>query len=179
MTAAVIDPDPTDWVAVSWDGCEQCGFEPVGPDRIPGRIRETIIPWREALRRPGADRRPAPTVWSTLEYGCHVRDICDAFTDRLARVLAVDGATCPEFDATTASVEGRYAEQDPNEVAEELGLRIELIAQRFIGVAPLDWGRRGRRSDGPAFTPASMSNHFLHELEHHLHDVTAPGQSQA
>jgi len=178
MSTPLVDPDTTDWVAVSWDGCEQCGFQPVAPDRIPGCLRDTIQPWLDALRRPDAARRPSPGVWSTLEYACHVRDICGAFTDRLARVLAVDGATCPEFDSAAAAVEGRYAEQDPGEVAEDLALRIELIARRFIDVGPLDWGRRGRRSDGPAFTPASMSNHFLHELEHHLHDVRPPSRGR-
>ena len=164
-------PDDKDWAAVSADGCPQCGFQPVGPDRIPGRIRETIPGWWDALHSPGATVRPAPTVWSTLEYGCHVRDVCEAFTDRLDRVLAAEGAVCPSFDGNAAAVERRYVEQVPGEVAEQLATRAETIAQRFISVRPEQWGRRGVRSDGLAFTIASLSNYFLHELEHHLHDV--------
>ena len=164
--------DLQDWSRIAWDGCPVCGFEPVGPDRIPGCLRDTLPAWFDALRRPDAAVRPAPGEWSTLEYGCHVRDVCGAFTDRLRRVLEVEGAVCPEFDSAGAAVEGRYGEQDPREVAEDLALRVEAIAQRFVSVAPDQWGRRGVRSDGAAFTVASLSNQFLHELEHHGYDVT-------
>jgi len=173
MDLPPLPEDAQDWVRLSWDGCPECGFQPVGPDRIPGCIRDTIPAWLDALHAADAARRPAPGVWSTLEYGCHVRDVCGAFADRLRRVLDAEGAVCPEFDSQAAALRGDYAGQDPREVAEESAQRAEEIAQRFVAVPADQWGRRGRRSDGPAFTVASMSNHFLHELEHHLYDVTA------
>jgi len=45
--------------------------------------------------------------------------------------------------------------------------------------APLDtvsgdaWERRGIRSNGSQFTVATLAVYFLHDVEHHLHDVGA------
>lgn len=168
--------DSDDWAFVVRDGCAECGFEPVSPDRVPGRIRETIPGWWDALHRADARVRPSAERWSPLEYGCHVVDICAAFADRLARVLERDGAECPNFDGEAAAIERDYASRDPEQVADEFERVAERTAQGFIAITAPQWNRRGRRSDGVTFTVASMANHFLHELEHHLHDV-APTRS--
>ena len=33
------------------------------------------------------------------------------------------------------------------------------------------WERRGIRSNGSEFTVATLAVYFLHDVEHHLHDV--------
>jgi hypothetical protein len=35
------------------------------------------------------------------------------------------------------------------------------------------WERRGRRSDGAAFTVATFGRYMIHDPIHHLHDVAA------
>jgi hypothetical protein len=35
------------------------------------------------------------------------------------------------------------------------------------------WERRGIRSNGSQFTVATLAVYFLHDVEHHLHDVGA------
>ena len=40
----------------------------------------STAPWTAVLQRESARQRPAPTVWSPLEYACHVRDVCRVFT---------------------------------------------------------------------------------------------------
>ncbi len=167
--------EETDWLFHIWEGCAVCAFEPVSPDRIPGRIRDTIPGWWDALHRPHPRRRPEPGRWSTLEYACHILDISEVFSDRLVRVLAADGAVCPRFDGEAAASERGYGVRDPDETADALERELERVAQQFIDVPDTAWNRRGRRSDGVAFTVASMSNHFLHELHHHLHDVAERG----
>lgn len=166
-------PDHVDWRQIALDGCAECGYQPVSPDRVPGRIRDTILPWRDVLHRRDAAVRPAPGVWSPLEYGCHVRDLCGVFAERVDAMLGTLNPVYPEFDGGLAAVERRYADDEPTEVAEAYARAAESIARRFIAIPRADWNRRGRRSDGPAFTIATLSNHFLHELEHHLVDVGA------
>ncbi len=59
--------------------CEQCGFD--GSTYDDGALLAAIDGlgprWRDALTRAGAElrRRPAPEVWSAIEYGAHTRDI--------------------------------------------------------------------------------------------------------
>ena len=42
---------------------------------------------------------------------------------------------------------------------------------RFDTVDGDGWLRRGRRSDGAAFTIESFSRYLVHDLVHHVHDV--------
>jgi hypothetical protein len=35
-------------------------------------------------------------------------------------------------------------------------------------------GRLGRRSNGSVFTVETLGKYFLHDLEHHAHDVAGP-----
>jgi hypothetical protein len=50
-----------------------------------------------------------------------------------------------------------------------LGIRTRVT--RFDAVPDGAWGRPGRRSNGSTFTVESLGRYFLHDIEHHLHDV--------
>ena len=63
--------------------------------------------------------RPAPDVWSPLEYACHVRDVLRV--QRGASRASTRTRTSPRSrrcGATSASCEDRYNEQDPRQVAQ-------------------------------------------------------------
>ena len=47
-----------------------------------------------------------------------------------------------------------------------------LAAARLRETVPR-WERRGSRSNGSQFTVATLAGYFLHDVEHHLHDVGA------
>ena len=71
-------PDTKDWTWVLERPCPECGFDTSAPDRaaLAGLVAEVGERWSVALAESSAPRvRPAPTVWSPLEYGCHVRDV--------------------------------------------------------------------------------------------------------
>ena len=68
---AAIEPEDKDWTYVITDGCPECGFRPQGPTRTAALLRATLPAWRQALARPDATERPAPTVWSPVEYASH------------------------------------------------------------------------------------------------------------
>ena len=115
--------------------------------------------------------RPAPEVWSPLEYGCHVRDVCRVFKGRAVLMLAEDNPTFPNWDQDATAVEERYGEQDPAEVSVALRGFAHEAADTFARVAGAQWARRGTRSNGSAFTMETLGQYFLHDVAHHLHDV--------
>ena len=98
---------------------------------------------------------PAPTVWSPLEYACHVRDVCDLFDRRLALMLTEDDPLFENWDQDVSAVVGRYGDQDPATVADALVAAAASIAARFDSVTGDQWARTGRRTDGAVFTSES------------------------
>ncbi len=70
-------PDTKDWTWVLERTCPECGFEAsaVTVDRIPAIVRDNATTWEAVLTLPDAAVRPAPGIWSPLEYACHVRDV--------------------------------------------------------------------------------------------------------
>lgn len=166
-----IEPDLKDWTVVITEGCRECGFDPRYDVRNTGsRLRADVAAWRERLTRDDARERPAPTTWSPLEYGAHVRDVLGVMRSRLELMLAEDGATFPGWDQDEAALTGRYHELDPDQVAEEYTEEVEETAAAFDAVHEDQWARRGSR-DGTAFTVRTLAIYTLHDIEHHLVDV--------
>ncbi|AEG43085.1 DinB family protein [Isoptericola variabilis] len=168
-------PDTKDWTWVLERPCPECGFVAADVEvaEVGGAVRGTLPRWRAALARPDARERPAPGVWSPLEYGAHVRDVFRVFDDRLALMLAEDDPRFANWDQDAAAIEGAYATQDPAVVADELAASGEAVAARFDAVTPDQHERPGRRSNGSVFTVRTLGAYFLHDVVHHLHDVKA------
>jgi DinB superfamily len=169
---AAIPPDSRDWTFVITNGCEECGFTPQPPKATGERLRARVPAWVEALADEHARQRPAQTVWSTLEYGCHVRDACRIFRPRLELMLAEDDPVFANWDQDATAVEQHYDRQDPTEVAQGLAIEMRAIAAGFDSVQGEQWDRPGRRSNGSTFTVATLAIYFLHDVDHHMHDVS-------
>jgi len=174
-----VTPDTKDWTWVLARPCPECGFDTSGFPclGVAGALRENAGAWQPLLELPDAGRRPTPSVWSALEYACHVRDVFRIFDRRLARILAEDDPLFENWDQDRTAVEDRYGEQDPGTVTGELASAGAALAQRFDGVTPDQWSRPGRRSDGASFTVDTFSRYLLHDPVHHLHDVQLGLQS--
>lgn len=175
MTQPDIIPDTKDWTWVLERPCPECGFvaATMDPLAVGAAVRAGLPRWRAALTRPDVRRRPAPGVWSTLEYSAHVRDVFRLFDRRLALMLTQDDPPFDNWDQDATAVAERYGEQDPETVAAELTEAGERVASSFDQVAPDQLERTGRRSDGARFTVASFGRYFLHDVVHHLHDIDA------
>jgi hypothetical protein len=147
MTSATPDlvPDTKDWTWVLSRACAECGTDThyLPAEEIGPRLLASADALVAALQRPDAAVRPRPDVWSPLEYGCHVRDVCRVFAGRLHRMLTEDGPAYDNGDPhATAGADG-YAGQDPAVVARQL-----LAEARSRGV------RRGAGGGlGPARVP--------------------------
>jgi DinB superfamily len=176
-----IVPDTKDWTWVLERPCPECGLDTrtFPREAVAGMIRANAGAWQNALAGAGAGparddvrHRPSPSVWSALEYGCHVRDVHRLYDTRLALMLTVDGPHYPNWDQDETAVADRYAEQDPAEVAAGLQQAAEALAARFDGVSGDQWQRTGVRSDGARFTVESFARYYIHDPVHHLYDVS-------
>jgi len=168
------EPDVKDWTWVIHEPCPQCGFDArrVEHDDVPVLTRSYTTTIAERLSAPGAATREQPTVWSTLESGCHVRDVCTIFARRLELMLTQDDPEFTNWDQDVTALEQRYWEQQPAQVAAELRAAADAIAAAFAGVHGDRWQRPGRRSNGSVFTIDTFARYFLHDLAHHRWDVT-------
>ncbi|HRA49876.1 DinB family protein [Actinotalea sp.] len=173
--APPIEPDTKDWTWVLLAPCAECGFTADQVDRsgLPALVRGWTARWEHLLTRPDVAVRPAPTVWSPLEYACHVRDVLRVFDGRVGLMLTQDGPTFANWDQDETAVAERYGEQDPAVVAVELRAAGDALAATFAAVPPGAWARTGLRSNGSAFTVDSIGRYFAHDVVHHLHDVDA------
>ena len=170
-----IEPDTKDWTWVLERPCAECGVEAavIGRAQVAADIRSSAAAWVDVLDRADVRQRPAPDVWSPLEYGCHVRDVLRLYDERLRLMLDQDDPTYPNWDQDATAVTERYETQDPAQVSAELLAAAQTVADRFEALTPEQWTRRGRRSDGAYFTVETFSQYFLHDVLHHLHDVGA------
>jgi hypothetical protein len=168
-----IEPDTKDWTWVLERSCPECGLDAgaVRPEDVADRLCANAVRWRRVLERPDVARRPSAGVWSPLEYACHVRDVHRVFATRVRSMLAVDDPSFDNWDQDQAAARGRYGEQQPARVADELVAAADDVASAYSGVEGSAWERPGRRSNGSVFTVASLARYHLHDVEHHLDDV--------
>jgi hypothetical protein len=169
------EPDIKDWTWTLMRRCPDCGLEAgaVEPTEIPERAFVAAEEWIQILRSsPAVTRRPADDVWSPLEYGAHVRDGFRVFDDRVRQMLTEDDPVFENWDQNETAIRERYQEQDPEVVADELEAAAEAFVARLALVDPAQLRRKGRRSNGSEFTVASLIQYFLHDVIHHLWDVT-------
>lgn len=170
-----VAPDTKDWTWTLERPCPQCGFDAsaVPAPEVAGRILALTAPWSAVLARQDVRRRPEAGVWSPLEYGCHVRDVCRVFDTRVELMLAEDDPHFENWDQDATAVQERYAHQDPMVVADELAEAAARASRAFDTVQDGQWARRGLRSNGSQFTVLTLGQYFLHDLAHHLVDVGA------
>jgi hypothetical protein len=169
------EPDAKDWTWVLRDRCPECGFAGSDVDArdVAATIHDLVPRWRAALNRLDVHERPAPTTWSPLEYGAHVRDVHRVFVERLDLMLREDDPEFADWDQDATALAARYDLQDPGRVADEIADAAVLLAQGFAAVGDDQWQRAGRRSNGSRFTVETLAQYFLHDVVHHLHDVRA------
>jgi hypothetical protein len=98
--------------------------------------------------------------------------VADQYNHRLVLMLTQDDPLYPNWDQDSTAVAERYGEQDPATVSAELAAAATTMADRIAGLSPEQWQRTGRRSDGASFTVDSFSRYVLHDVVHHLWDVT-------
>jgi DUF971 family protein len=168
-----IEPDTKDWTWVLTRPCAECGFDPVevAAEDLAELIHDNTRGWFGALDDADAAVRPAPNIWSRLEYACHVRDVHRLFGERVTSMLEQDDPQLANWDQDVTAVEDRYDEQDPATVSVELVEAAADVAAIYSQVKGDQWQRPGRRSNGSMFTVETLGRYHLHDVVHHLHDI--------
>jgi hypothetical protein len=153
--------------------CQECGFDAksLHHTEVAYRIRSDAAEWVPRLHEPGVNVRRQPTVWSTLEYGCHIRDVHRIFNHRVQLMLTADEPQFPNWDQDETARADDYTSQDPAAVATELFDAASIVADTYANVPADAWTRRGLRSNGSEFTIATISIYHLHDIVHHAYDV--------
>lgn len=170
----MLTPDTKDWTWVLTRPCPECGFVAATTDRsdLGAALRANAAAFDAALRRSDATGRPAPDVWSPTEYACHVRDVHEVFDERVRSMRDQDEPTFANWDQDQTALEQHYDRQDPADVAPALVAAAERVAATYDLVPDDAWERRGLRSNGSEFTIDSIARYHLHDVVHHLWDVT-------
>ncbi len=172
-SAGPITPDTKDWTWVLERPCPECGYDAstVGVADLPHRIRANAVVWLALMGDPEVAVRPAPGVWSPLEYACHVHDVHQVFHERLTAMMTEHEPEFQNWDQDATALERRYDQQVPAIVGPTLVASAYAVGDVYASVPDDDWGRKGVRSDGSVFNIASLGRYHLHDIEHHLHDV--------
>lgn len=135
-------------------------------------FREIAASWMEVLAPSGGVlERTEAGRWSTLEYGCHVRDVLRLADERILLMVEQDNPTFENWDQDATAVADDYATQNPEVVAVELASAAERVAAGLEELHEAEWPRQATRSDGAAFTLATFARHLVHDPVHHLADV--------
>jgi hypothetical protein len=173
VTPEPIEPDTKDWTWVLSRACPECGFDAtsVPYSAVADRIRDDATEWMRRLAETDAAQRRQPAVWSTLEYGCHVRDVHRIFNHRVHLMLTEDDPQFPNWDQDETAIADDYASQHPATVATELFDAASVVADTYANVPDDAWSRRGLRSNGSEFSIATIAVYHLHDIVHHAHDV--------
>ena len=181
VRADEIVPDDKDWTWVLERPCPECGLDlpSVEAVDVSAMIRANVDAWRLILTDASTDLeavalREVPNRWSTLEYGCHVRDVYKLFGVRLHLMMTEEDPEFANWNPDDPEVTAGYARATPSEVAADLVQAGLALADRFGSIHGAEWDRRGRRSDGADFTVASFAKYLIHDPVHHLHDVGYP-----
>lgn len=176
-----ITPDTKDWTWVLEQPCLDCGFDSLDypHDALAAKVRENALQWVAILEGEHLEVRPSEDVWSPLEYGCHVRDVYRVMDGRLALLLSEDDPIFQNWDQDETALEERYDLQSSAIVSGELHDAAATYAERLDAVAPTQWERRGTRSNGSPFTVATLGTYSLHDVVHHLWDVTSSQSAPA
>jgi hypothetical protein len=157
--------------------CDVCGFEwdAITADELPARLRAAGDGFRVVFAAGGKALalRPSADVWSTVEYGCHVRDAMFNLRDRIVLGVAEDNPTPHAMHTDTRISEGLYAGEQPKVLAVEIPVAADLLA-RTIEALDADHLARPIFYGWPRPTTRTLlwvAAQALHEAEHHLDDV--------
>jgi len=157
--------------------CAQCGFSyAVGRPEITPWLRADAAAFVAKFARyddAAARVRPAPDVWSPLEYACHVRDVLRVQADRVELAQRETDPAFVPMRRDERVIEDRYNEQDPLVVAREITQAVEALAAWLDALDPEGWERTGvyNYPEPASRTVEWIAIHTTHELLHHRGDL--------
>ena len=155
--------------------CAECGFDATlltTADAITS-LRSLGRRWRESFGDSPEDvlrRRPAPEVWSSLEYAGHTRDVLALIGYGLEQILDDTRPTFPAIESAPDAPDHGYNALDADHVLAELEANAERMAVRAERALPQHWSRTATIGDREV-DAGWLIRHAVHDATHHLRDV--------
>jgi len=156
--------------------CDACGFDgsDFGSDSLLAALRELGPSWRTLLRDSGDQLRlrPAPEVWSAIEYAAHSRDITALHAFGVEQALTTDepAFAAIEGDDLIQSAAATYDRADADEVVLALESEANRLADLAERAGDAAWSR-GLTVGDSRMDVRRLLEHALHDSRHHLDDV--------
>lgn len=163
-------------VQVDHERCAACGFDGATYDdaALLSTARSLGPSWRALLDAAGAElrTRPAPEIWSAIEYAAHSRDVTALHAFGVEQALTADEPTFPAIDGEDLiqSAAVSYLEADPEEVAVDLQAHASRLAGLADDAGPGAWSR-GLTVGESRMDVRRLLEHAVHDSLHHLGDV--------
>jgi len=166
-------------VVTAVTACDGCGFryEELPPEAIASTLRSFPQSYRQLLTDGTPDavlrRRPHPSVWSALEYACHVRDVLLVQRDRAVLALVEERPSFPRMYRDERVEFAGYATESPEDVADHIDMATALVATVFERMSAGQLTRTFVYNYPTAAEHdlAWLGRHIVHEARHHLADV--------
>jgi hypothetical protein len=159
--------------------CDECGWDwdsDVDADAIRAYGDRIGKPLTRFLPSDDPDAvlrtRPAPGVWSALEYAGHVQDVFDFYGERIERVLNEERPQLsPGGDWDAMVIDAGYNEADPTELAAQVASSADRCAALVDNIAADTWARVGIGSAGEERTVMELARRAAQDAHHHLLDI--------
>ena len=147
---------------------------------LPSALADVARHWRDffaaVLVYPGGMdvlcARPAPGVWSAVEYGCHVRDVLALTARRIEVTMLAAQPILEPWDPDVAALEGHYGAQDPQAVADDLIDAAHELGGVLQPIAALARDRTATLGSS-MLSVDDLARTAVHEALHHLADARA------
>jgi len=155
--------------------CDACDFDGARYDdaALLHVLRGLGPRWRLLLSEAGSElrARPAPEVWSALEYAAHSRDITALHAFGVEQALTLDEPSFPPIEDDLAdSAVASYGSADPDAVLDELEEQAMRLAQLADDAGPDRWSL-GLTIGADRSDVRRLLEHALHDSLHHVDDV--------
>ena len=159
--------------------CSECAFDPraVGDEQLGPELVRLADGYQGVLADAGKrelsalDQRPAPEVWSILEYTGHVLFLYEMVSEMCGMMAGEDDPAINGVDPDEHVLESRFNEVDAAEMAERIGTAGERARAALAGLEAgvLD---QPLKFNGNPVPLRLMTVAMVHESHHHLGDVT-------
>ena len=118
-------------------------------------------------------QRPAPEVWSALEYAAHTRDVFAFYRERIERVVTDDRPTLHAVGFGSREEERSYNDEDPAATAAGVATEANAVADLLGSLDDDAWKRVGLASDGSGAERSVrvLAQRAVHDAHHHLLDI--------
>ena len=153
-----------------------CGFDGGQYDEasLLAELRGLGASWRALIDEAGNELRvrPAPGVWSAIEYAAHSRDVTALHAFGVEQALTGDEPSFPaiEGDELIQSAAATYESEDPDAVVTALESAADRMAQLAELAGSAAWSR-GLTVGDSRMDVRRLLEHALHDSRHHLDDV--------